>query len=131
MEKVADADVCRRDRWRAWALARWWGFATWLAAVWFLVLGWARVSTWFLVAVSVLAVSNIAVGVVPLSVAWCAVVVAGRGAVLALNSFLRGDRFRIAMVVQGEPVGWVEIKSGRVNGIKVFDRSIEVLFGLK
>ena len=70
MEKVANADVCGRDRWRGWALVRWWRFATRLAAVWFLVLKWARMSTRFLVAVAFLAVAGIPVGVVPFSVAW-------------------------------------------------------------
>ena len=103
----------------------------WLAAVWFLVFGWARVSTWFLVAVPFLAVAGIPVGVVPLSVAWCAVFVAGRGAVRALRFFLRGDCFWIAMVVKVEPVCWIEVKGGRVDGIKVSDRSVEVIFGLE
>ena len=78
-----------------------------------------------------LAVAGIPVGIVPLNVAWCAVFVAGRGAVRALRSFLRGDCFRIAMVVKVEPVCWIEVKGGRVDGIKVFDRSVEVLFGLE
>ena len=117
MEEIANA----RDRCRGWGLARWWRFATRLAAVLFLVFWWARVPTRFLVAVPILAVAGIPFGVVPLSVAWCAVFVAGRGAV---SSFLRGDRFWIAMVVQVEPVGRIEVKSGRVDGIKVFDRSI-------
>ncbi len=35
------------------------------------------------------------------------------------------------MVVKVEPVCWIEVKGGRVDGIKVFDRSVEVLFGLE
>ena len=46
-------------------------------------------------------------------------------------SFLRGDCFRIVMVVKVEPDCWIEVTVGCVDGIKVFDRSVEVLFGLE
>ena len=35
------------------------------------------------------------------------------------------------MVVKVEPDCWIEVTVGCVDGIKVFDRSVEVLFGLE
>jgi hypothetical protein len=86
----------------------------------------AHVSPQFLLgSVQLLSVARLAVKIIPLSVAWSAVVVAGRGAVRALGAFLRGDCLRVGMVVEVEPFGGVEVEDGCVDFIEVFDRGVE------
>ena len=63
--------------------------------------------------------------VVAFPVAWSVVFVKGRSVRSARGLF--SDR----CVVKVEPIGWIEVKSGRVDSIEVFDRSVYVLLGLK
>ena len=48
--------------------------------------------------------------------------------VRALRTFLRGDRFWVAMVIKIEPFRWIEVEGGRVDFVELVDRSVEVLF---
>ena len=92
------------------------------------MLWWARVTTRFLVSVHLLPVTCIAVGVVPFPVARWSFFVAGGRALRALRSFLRGDRFWVAMDVKVEPFHWIEVEGCGVNFKELVDRSVEVLF---
>ena len=126
MEQIANADIRGCGRCRGWCLARWWRCTAGLAAIRLLVLRWAHVPSRFLGSVHILAVTRLSVRVIALSVAWSAVVFAGRRAVRALGSFLRGDRLRVGMVVEVEPFDGVEVEDGCVDFIEVFDRVVEV-----
>ena len=70
---------------------------------------------------------DIAVTVITLSVAWCAVVVADRGTIRALGAFLRGDCLWVCVVEEVEPFSWIEVEGGFVDSVEVVDWGVEVL----
>ena len=88
--------------------------------------GWGLVAAFLFLATSGQLCARISIMVIPLSVAWRAVVVAGRGALWALFAFLRGDCPWVCMVVEVEQVSWVEVNGGFVDSIEVVDWGVEV-----